>query len=323
VGYGTASLADHGTEKLIGKTLTMKNNKQLEGEKVKSDFYKEVWDATPLLHTIKTPTLWMLSPTDYHFALKAQTDTYQAMHPDAPVWVANVFDLRHHTRDLYKRPEHYAFAKSVIWSLEAQQAGKHSESSSVRGTTQRHPRGVKVNLLASVSPMEHHDATNGSMMFNNNNTTTFSVVFRVFKPLFKASLIWTSDTASLGPLDNVQQRDWKEEVLVLDVNNANMNNNDQHEADAAVQNNGQGGFYIRMKKGACQESVHMMMDMVELLTPCFWTVTVVLHPSTKSWYINGHMEHDLVVSSPYRDVPVVNRDNMPSASAQDVGGASH
>jgi hypothetical protein len=56
----------------------------------------------------------MSSPTDTYFPLKVQATTYTALHPNAPIWVSNIPNIKHGHFAMFERPESYAFAKSVV-----------------------------------------------------------------------------------------------------------------------------------------------------------------------------------------------------------------
>ncbi|RME93457.1 MAG: dipeptidyl aminopeptidase, partial [Verrucomicrobia bacterium] len=74
--------------------------------------YREVWDPMVRMHRVTTPTLWFSWPGDQHFPLDAQAACYRAA--PGPHMVALVPGMRHGHGPGWRRPESYAFAKSVV-----------------------------------------------------------------------------------------------------------------------------------------------------------------------------------------------------------------
>jgi dienelactone hydrolase len=187
--FGCASLTSHGAEGRIGNSI-------VAGGLDKRAFYEHVWDAQSQLRHVTTPTLWMSSPTDPYFPLKAQAATYTALHPEAPIWVSNVPGLKHGHFAMYERPESYAFAKSVV----------DSAASTPGGHVQIFAQHVRQPLLDG----DHNE--------NDSTMSLFIVTFQLLKPPIKASLVWSETPIETTP--NSYDRVWQEETV--DVLNQNF-----------------------------------------------------------------------------------------------------
>jgi hypothetical protein len=182
--FGCASLTSHGTEGRIGRSI-------VRGGPGRRAFYEHVWDARSQLPDVTTPTLWMSSPTDPYFPLKAQAATYTALHPEAPMWVANVPNLKHSHSAIFERPESYAFAKSVVDSAASTPGGR-------------------VQLLAQYVRQHHSE--------NDSKMSLFIVTFQLLKPPMKASLVWSETPIESTP--RFIDRLWQQETV--DVRNQNF-----------------------------------------------------------------------------------------------------
>jgi hypothetical protein len=289
VGYGTASLAENGTEAGIGKEIARTGHGNLTERR---EFYDNVWDARPHLNKVKTPTLWISSPTDAHFSLRAQAATYTslAQHHHAHVWLSNIPGLAHAVSAIYERPENYAFARSVVDSLSYGAPGAHAV---VLAKHIVRPEGL-------MHGVEHR--VDGQLFF-----TAF---FRLLKPPKKASLEWTEtsltaaetstpDSASIA----YENRRWQEETVnvhLIDGLSGSMQKNKQTVAwSSSARNN----IMQKIRQEGCNEDNTVIIE-GQPLVPCFWSFTVSLPRHTTSWYINVELEGGLIVSSQYNEMPV-------------------
>jgi len=140
--YGCGNLADAANQ--YGRALG--NN----------ELYRQVWDPMVRMHRVRVPTLWFSWPGDKHFPLDKQAACYRAA--PGPHLVALVPGMGQGHRPAWRRPESYAFAKSVVRTGKpwCQQTGVQQEGGVVR------------------------------------------VRFRCEKPIDKAVLIFTTDTGFTG-----------------------------------------------------------------------------------------------------------------------------
>jgi dienelactone hydrolase len=262
--FGCASLTSHGAEGLIGSSI-------VGGGLDQRAFYEDVWDARSQLRHVTTPTLWMSSPTDPYFPLKAQAATYTALHPDAPIWVSNVPNLVHGHFAMYERPESYAFAKSVV----------DSAASTPGGRVQLFAQHVRQPLLDG----DHNE--------DDSHMSLFIVTFQLLKPLMKASLVWSETPIEITPRS--YDRVWHEETV--DVRNQNF------DSPASV-------IVRQVEQGSCHDEISVVDSMNgQSLTPCYWSVTVSIPLNTRGWYINVEMEQGLIVSSQYIERAAVTHDS--------------
>jgi hypothetical protein len=117
---------------------------------------QQVWDPLLRLDRAKLPVLWFSWPRDQHFPLDCQAASYRAA--PGPRLVSIVPGMGHGHWPGWKRPESFAFAKSIV---------KHGK------------------------PWCHQTEAGA-------NGTTASAVFESSKPLDRATLVSTKDSGITG-----------------------------------------------------------------------------------------------------------------------------
>ncbi len=96
--YGCGGLAR--ADNQYGRTLS------------RNPIYKEVWEPNLRLEQVLFPTLWLSWPGDQHFPMDSLKSSYRAV--SAPAAVSLIPDMQHSHPAAWKRPEAYAFARSVV-----------------------------------------------------------------------------------------------------------------------------------------------------------------------------------------------------------------
>jgi hypothetical protein len=244
-------------------------------------FYERQWDPSPRLSSVKTPTLWISSPTELNFSIKSQAATISSLHPQAPVWVSNIPGLLHGTHAIYVRPENYVFARAVIDSA-ANSNDQHNNS-----------LGVQVPSLIQAQQTGQHfmSRTNDA----GNNVTMFTATFRLPQPPRKVSLVWSDTLFECSTAMECEQREWHESTVDVVHMDADIASNDVQAAD------GRPLVLFRVEQGFCDSD--STQDPTVMMEPsCLYSITVSLPLQTTSWYINVHMENDAIVSSQYNEM---------------------
>ncbi|MFA5687898.1 MAG: acetylxylan esterase [Kiritimatiellales bacterium] len=77
-----------------------------------NEIYKNVWDPMVRMARAKMPALWLSWPQDTAFSLESQAKSYRAMSGD--YMVSLIPRMQHGHASAWKKPDSYAFAKSVV-----------------------------------------------------------------------------------------------------------------------------------------------------------------------------------------------------------------